>query len=182
MVIKKINACITILATLMLFMHSIYQALTYVAHYHNSVITAILGHSLEMVVWIHALIGLYFVCIKHDSKIIKYKKLNLRTYIQRLSMIILLVLLVPHMLTFSILKHAGSGPILLIVIIITVLFYGAIFTHIALSLSKALITLGIIIEDKQRKVVDIFMAVICGILFVAMSIIIPMTFLFIFGG
>ena len=65
---------------------------------------------------------------------------------------------------------------------VMILFYASMFLHIAVSFSKALITFGLLSDNKKRKITDVVMTVICVIGFVAVSFIITMTHLKLHGG
>jgi hypothetical protein len=89
-----------------------------------------------------------------------YAKLNARTMLQRFSGILMMVLVGVHI--------AGAAthfqPKMLHAILHPV-FFAMVLMHLAVSMSKAFITLGIG-SAKLVKAIDIIMPVICGITFI----------------
>ncbi len=86
------------------------------------------GYLLGGVVVIHGVLSVINVYVKNDSKKIRYKKLNMKTYLQRISAFCLVVLLPLHIMAFGILKST--------------------------AFSKCLIPVGVL-EDERKMIVNI---------------------------
>ncbi len=174
--IKKANAILSLLTLCLLVVHAGYQTVSYLLFFYNPVATAVTGMSLEAAFVLHAILSAISVFGAHDSKTISYKKLNIGTVLQRITAVLMIVLLPPH-IAFSVLLNKGVVPkqTFYIIIAVQILFYGAICTHVAVSFSKALISLGWLVDDDKRKKIDRTVAVICAVLFVIIAVIISWT-------
>ncbi len=108
---------------------------------------------------IHVCISLYIVFFKHDgTNIGGYGKLNQRTIVQRASGILILLLVHPHVQLFSSFIYEGlpiSVPRKILVFVVEMLFFGAIYTHIECSFSRSFISLGLIRSEKTEHRIDI---------------------------
>ncbi len=182
MKLKKINAGFSLLTIVLFFIHTSYQAFSFLTHNHNVTLTMAFGYLLLASVSVHAVLGCIMVFGKHDAKIISYPALNIQTMLQRISMVVISVFLIPHILSFLLLPKAAGGFFYYLLEIIKIIFYAAVFTHIAVSFGKALITLGLLSEPKTKKAVDIVMTIICTACFIALSIIITVTHAGMYGG
>ena len=168
---KKANACISLVTVFLLIVHVLYQAFAFLFFFHNPVISAVFGYSLAACMVAHAVLSVICVVFFHDSKKITYAKLNSKTLLQRISAGAIVLLLAPHITLFSLLsKVGGKGPFAILIYSLDVLFYLAIFTHVPISFPKALITLGLLSDPKKLKGIEIFMYVLCTILFFGMSV------------
>ena len=90
-----------------------------------------------------------------------YKKENIKTIIQRVFGVLIILLLVPHII--------GMGNHLVPKIlhsIIHPLFFLVVYGHTAISFTKAFITLGIG-NAKLIKVVDRIIMILCVLIFIA---------------
>ena len=180
--LKKINACFALLTIFLFFAHFIYQAVSYILFFYHPVVTKVLGYSLVGVMLLHAILACISVFGKHDSKSIFYPGLNLQTLLQRVSMCAIACLLPLHIFSYPILQKTAGTVLLYLFEGVMILFYASMFLHIAVSFSKALITFGLLSDNKKRKIMDVVMTVICVIGFVAVSFIITMTHLKLHGG
>ena len=61
----------------------------------------------------------------------------------------------------------GNTVVIGLLIVVQILFFGDVLAHIALSIPRALITLGRITSQGQKKRIDRIVFVICGCLFAA---------------
>ena len=64
------------------------------------------------------------------------------------------------------------------------LFYGVVLTHIAVSFSRALVTLGWLTSPKAQRTIDLVVYVLCGVAFVISTYVVVSTELAMFlpGG
>ena len=98
---------------------------------------------------------------KSKAKETMYAKENIKTLVQRMFGILMVLLLAPHIIGFG----NRLAPKALHSIIHPI-FFLAVYGHTAISCSKAFITLGIG-NAKTIKVIDIVATVLCGLIFVA---------------
>jgi hypothetical protein len=128
------------------------------------------GHTLPKVLIgvtiAHALVSLILMVIaikdKKEKKGRMYPKLNVPTMVQRISGVLLII--------FTWLHVVGAVGVItpppLVHAIVPPLFFALVLSHVAVSTSKALITLGIG-NAKFIKAVDLVIRVICGVTLIA---------------
>ena len=89
---------------------------------------------------------------------------------------VLLILLLPlHIFSFPLLKSSAGGFGYFLVEAAQIIFYAALFCHVATSFSNALITLGWLSDIKKKRIIDVVVLVICVIMLIAVSVIITTT-------
>lgn len=172
MKIKKLNANLSLLTLLLLLIHEGYQLYAYITFYYNPILTMVLGYAVAGCFIMHAILSAICVFALHDSKSIAYKKLNIRTVLQRVSAVMLFLLLPIHILSFPLLQSSAGGAGYILVEAVQIIFYAALSCHISMSFSNALITLGTLSDMKKKRKIDIIVLVICALLFIAVSVII----------
>lgn len=180
--VKKINAILSLISIALLFVHAVYHTVSYLLYYYNPLVTKLLGYILFALILTHAVLSVIVVFILHDSKKISYPRNNIKTILQRISGFSLLLIIFTHIRHFAILDSYVGSSGFTVALIVEIVFFGLIFLHIALSFSKAFISLGLITSMKSAKICDITVSVICAACFVIMSIIITTTHINIFGG
>ena len=166
MLMKKINAVLSLLITFLIFAHAISIAIWMFSGETIDRAPAIISWILTGLVAIHA-----FICIDmvlspilngehHKAK--TYPKLNRVMIVQRLSGAL--------MLLFTALHIAGAigamTPPKIIHAIVPTLFFTIVMAHVAVSTSKAFVTLGIG-SAKFVKVADVVIKVICVLTLIA---------------
>ena len=179
--IKKWNARLSLLTFALLLIHEGYQLFAYITFYYNPTLSAISGCSAAGCFVLHGILSAICVFFLHDSKAISYKKLNIRTVLQRISAVMIILLLPIHIFSFSLLQSSVGGIGYVLVEAVQIIYYAALSCHIALSFCSALITLGRLSDMKKKRVIDIVVIVICALLFIAVSVIITTTHMKIFG-
>ena len=176
MALKKTNAVLALLTYLVLTGHVIYQVVSYIMFYYNAAISRAFADTTMLLFIAHAVIAFIILFGKHDSKEIVYKALNIRTLLQRIFAYAMCVLLPAHMFAFKIIsQNSGNLIIFTLAETVQILFYLALFAHIALSFSNALITLGLMTDMKKKKITDVVMAVICSLFFIVSSVVVVVT-------
>lgn len=167
MKLRKINAVLALLTTVLLLAHAISVA---VWMFSKGKIIPIGGHTLpKVLIWVtvaHVLVCIALMIFAHaDNKIKKgrnYPKLNIPTMIQRISGVLMIV--------FTRLHIAGAkgviNPPRIINAIASPFFFILVMAHIAVSGSKAFVTLGIGNAGFIRFS-DVFIKVICALTVVA---------------
>ncbi len=173
MKVKKINAVLSLFTTLALFVHVGYTAYAYLTFYYNPLLKNLTSIPLMVFVCLHAVLAMGIVFFSADgTKLSQYPKQNVGTIIQRASAILILPLLFLHINTFDLLKScAGNGKwfYFVLLMISQLVFYATVFTHCAVSVSRALITLGLLSSIEKKKAVDRLVFVLCVIFFIVVS-------------
>ena len=174
MVIKKISSGFAFFTMLLLLAHVIYEASAFATMIVNLKVTAFFGKTTATVMMLHGIFAAIAYFGLHDSKTIQYKKLNIRTLIQRISSICLVVMLPLHVISVKLLIKYQGTPIVNGLLCFGVLFYAVVFTHVAMSFSNALITFGLLEDIEKKKKMDRVGYVICGLLFILVSVVITL--------
>jgi hypothetical protein len=165
MLLRKINALLSIICTVLILGHAIFLSVWMLSRCSITKSENFISIILVILVLIHAIICIIFGVVGNkDAKKRKFKeypKLNVSTMIQRVSGILMLFLLVLHIVGATNyyqpkILHAVLHP----------LFFAVVLSHVAVSGSKAMITLGIG-SAKIVKVVDVVIKVVCVVTFVA---------------
>ena len=180
--IKKWNARLSLLTVVLFLIHEGYQLYAYTTMYYNPVLSKVTGYTLTGAMALHVILSMMSVFILHDAKNVAYKKLNIKTVLQRVSAVLIVLLLPLHIFSFGILKSSVGGVGYILTEIAQILFYAALCFHISLSFSNALVTLGYLADMRKKRVIDIVVTIICVILFIAASVIITSAHTMIFKG
>ena len=181
MSVKKWNARLSLLTFALLLIHEAYQLYAYITFYYNPTLSAVSGYAVAGCMVMHGILSAVCVFVLHDSKSIAYKKLNIRTLIQRVTAVMIILLLPVHIFSFMLLQVSAGSGWYIAAEITQIIFYAALSCHIALSLSNAIITLGWLSDIKKKRIIDISAAVISALLFIAVSVIITTTHIKIMG-
>ena len=174
MILKKINAAAALLSVLLMLAHIVYSVFSYITFYYNPFLTKILAIPFVILVCIHAVLGMLSVFLLGDgTRMDSYAKLNTGTVLQRVSAALIFPLLILHINTFSLMSSAAeNGRTYMIILLVAaeLLFFGCIIVHVAVSVTKALITLGILTSPDIQKKLDRIIYIVCAALFVIMVI------------
>ena len=160
MLLRKINAIISLLTTLFLLYHAIFASVYMFSKESVEQGAPFAPWILAGLVLLHAFISIYFAFSSHEGeekrKVKSYPKLNRVTIFQRVSGILLIV--------FSALHIAGASgamnPPHIVHTIIPPIFFTIALAHTAVSTDKAFITLGIG-NARVIKVVSVAVKLIC---------------------
>ena len=166
MILRKINAGLSIICTILLMAHANSHAAWMLSN--GSIKVGVKGMSWALV-WVmaaHAILSIVLAILGHKGaekrKCNTYPQLNVQTNLQRMSGMLLIL--------FTALHVAGTVGVLqppkVVHAILPPLFFAMSLMHVAVSGSKALITLGIG-NAKVVKVVDIVVKVLCIITLIA---------------
>lgn len=170
MKLKKINAILALIATVGLLVHISYSVYSYLTFYYNPKLKIITAVPFMVCTCLHAICGMAIVFLRTDgSGLDVYGKQNRKTVLQRLSAALIFPLLILHINTFSALsKFSGEGkwPMFWLVIFLQVMFFAVVATHVAVSVTKAFITLGILGDIKKVRILDRIFYVIGAVMFV----------------
>ncbi|MBQ6153837.1 MAG: hypothetical protein IJJ15_08835 [Ruminococcus sp.] len=175
MTIKKWNARLSLLTILLLLIHEGYQLFAYITFYYNPTLSKVSGYAVAGCFVLHGILSAISVFFLHDAKSIAYKRLNIKTVLQRVSAALIILLLPIHIFSFSLLQSSVGGIGYWMVETAQILYYAALSCHIALSFGNALISLGWLSDIRKKRVIDMIVLVICALLFIAVSVIITTT-------
>lgn len=175
MTIKKWNARLSLLTILLLLIHEGYQLIAYITFYYNPTLSKVSGYAVVGCFVLHAILSVVGVAVLHDAKGIAYKRLNIRTVLQRISAVLLILLLPLHIFSFPLLKSSAGGFGYVMAEAAQIIFYATLFCHVAVSFSNALITLGRLSDIKKKRIIDVVVLVICVIMLITVSVVITTT-------
>ena len=166
MILRKLNAWLSLFTTLLFLDHAIFHAVWMLSKGTIEKSADSMPKILFVVMMIHAVISIVLAFLGHkDADKIKcnsYFDLNRPTYIQRISGIVLIPLTVLHVLgTIGILT-----PPQVVHAILPPLFFTICLMHVAISTNKAFITLGFG-NARFIKIADVVMKLICVVTLVA---------------
>ena len=105
---------------------------------------------------------------KEGSRLDLYPERNVRTILQRVSAALIFPLLILHINTFSLMRTSaenGQTVFILLLIAAEILFFGSVITHIAVSLTNGLVTLGLLSSREKQKAADRVIYVIGAVCF-----------------
>lgn len=174
--LKKTNAVIALITTVLFLVHSLYQTISYAVSYVNIPLKASLGGILALFFIAHVIISLIIIFGKNDTVKITYRDLNKSTLFQRDFGIFAAVLFIPHVATAMHIGDVAGTAWYYVFQVIQVAFFGALFIHISCSFVKAFITLGILQDIKKEKMISNAAALISAILWMIMSIVVVSTY------
>ena len=151
--LKQINAALSLLTALLLLAHIGYSVFEYLTFTYAPALTKLFSLPLTVAAGAHAVLSICAVFLLDDGRgALRYPRQNLATLLQRLTAAAFIPLLILHIKTFDLLR-AGRTPVALL-IAAELLFFADILTHAALSLSRALVTLGLLRSPETQKKLD----------------------------
>ena len=169
MKLKKINAALGLLAIVLILLHVGYSVISYLTFYYNPVLKLVFAIPFIVAVCLHAVCGMLIVFTAKDgSRADLYPKQNQRTILQRASAALIFPLLILHINTFSLMKvsaEKGYTICIILLMLAEILFFAVVITHVAVSFTNGLITLGILTDRELQKKIDKVVYVIGAILF-----------------
>ena len=169
MVLKKVNAVTGLLSIAFMLVHAGYGIFSFLTFYYNPTLQMALAVPFMVLACVHAVLGMTSVFLQGDGvRADLYPGLNVRTVLQRVSAALILPLLILHINTYGLLAaSAENGWTAAIVALLgaEILFFACIFTHIAVSLTKGRITLGVLSSRETQDKIDRVLYVLGAVLF-----------------
>jgi hypothetical protein len=166
MLLRKTNAILSLITTLLLLDHAIFSSVSMISMGAVKQNASFMPWMLVGLMMMHAVISMGFAFSAHseteENNGKTYTKQNIVTLIQRISGILLIALTALHAAEAS----GVMQPPKFILVIVPPLFYAIALAHVAISTSKAFITLGVG-NAKVIKAIDIVTKVICGATLIA---------------
>ena len=173
MKLKKINAILSLLTVLLLLAHIGIILYTYVTFDYRADQIKLFGGLLVAAMCLHAILGMCAVFLQGDgTRLDLYPRQNRRTVFQRVSAALVFPLLLLHLRNFDLLKAVAGGGnwfLFALLLAVQVLFYGVILGHTAVSVTRALITLGMLRSQETQKKLDRVIFVISVLIFLAVA-------------
>ena len=188
MPLKKINAALGLLSIAAMLVHIGYTVFAYLAFYYNPTLKLLTAVPFMVLACLHAICGMLTVFLQSDgTRLDLYPRQNARTILQRVSAALMLPLLILHINTFGLLQSsAGAGQWIWFALLMLSqpLFYGTALTHIAVSVTRGLITLGWLSSTEKQKVIDRVVYILCALAFAVSTFVVVRTELamFLSGG
>ena len=166
MILRKINAWLSLLTTLLFLDHAIFHAVWMLSMGTVEKSADSMPRILFVVMMLHAIISIVLAFLGHKGadkiKCKGYSNLNKITYIQRFSGVVLIPLTVLHVLG----TVGVMNPPQIVHAILPPVFFTICLMHVAISTNKAFVTLGFG-NAKFIKIADIVMKFICGATLIA---------------
>lgn len=167
--LKKIGAALSMLAIPALLLHIGYTVYAYLAFYYNPALKMLTSTPFMVLTCLHAICGMASVFLQSDgTRLDLYPKQNLRTILQRVSAALIFPLLILHLSTYDMLRasaESGRWVHFALLMLSQPLFYGTVLAHVAVSVSRALVTLGWLSSREGQKTVDRVAWVIAALAF-----------------
>ena len=166
MLLRKINAIVSLLTTLFLLYHAISTSVWMLSKGSVAQGAPLAPWILMGLMGLHAFISIYFGAAAHEEgekrKVKSYPKMNGATIFQRVSGILLIVFTALHVAGAS----GAMQPPQIVHTILPPLFFTVSLAHTAISTERALITLGIG-NARTVKVTGIVAKLVCAASLVA---------------
>ena len=165
MILRKINAGLSLVTTVLFLNHAISLSIWMLYRCGIQKSPVNMPKALMVVTVLHAVLSILLAILGHKGaekrKCKSYPKMNSSNIMQRVTGIGMLLLLGLHIAGAAThfqpkILHAVMHPV----------FFAVAFVHIAVSVSKAMITLGIG-NAKAVKIVDIIMKILCAVTWIA---------------
>jgi succinate dehydrogenase hydrophobic anchor subunit len=177
--LKKINAALGLLSIAAMLLHIGYTVFAYLAFYYNPTLKLLTAIPFMVLACLHAVCGMLTLFLQSDgTRLDLYPKQNARTILQRVSAALMLPLLILHINTFGLLQssaEAGQWIWFALLMLSQPLFYGVVQTHIAVSVTRGLITLGWLSSTEKQKVIDRVVYILCALAFAVSTFVVVRT-------
>lgn len=169
MKMKKINGALGLLSIVFMFLHIGYTVYAYLSFYYNPFLKMVFAIPFMVVVCLHAVLGMITVFTRADgTRMDLYAKQNYRTILQRVSASLIFPLLILHINTFTLMKSCaekGQTVFIFLLMAAELLFFATVITHVSVSLTNGLVTLGILESREVQKKLDRIIYVIGAVVF-----------------
>ena len=188
MKLKKINAALGLLSIAAMLLHIGYTVFAYLAFYYNPTLKLLTAIPFMALACLHAVCGMLTLFLQSDgTRLELYPKQNARTILQRVSAALMLPLLILHINTYGLLAstaEAGRWLWFALLMLSQPLFYGVALTHVAVSVTRGLITLGLLSSSDRQKRIDRVIYVLGALAFAVATFVVLRTELAMFlpGG
>lgn len=179
MKLKKMSAALGLLSIAAILLHMGYTVFAYLTFYYNPGLKLLTAVPFMVITCLHAICGMLTVFLMPEgTRLDLYPKQNLRTILQRVSAALILPLLILHINTYSLLRgsaEVGQWLWFWLLMLSQPLFYAVVLGHIAVSVTRGMITLGWLTSSELQKKIDKVVYILCGAVFVVASFVIIRT-------
>lgn len=171
MKLKKINAVLGLLIVLSLCGHAGTMGFSLWTGWYSFLLCKSLAKITISLLVLHVFCSLCLFFFVHDGAGLKYSKCNVSTILQRISALLILGLLHIHMRAYA---HMATKTVLgtgqtAFFCVTEIMFFASVLTHVAVSVSKGFITLGLTTSVKAISVIDMISYIICALTMIAVS-------------
>ncbi len=167
---KKINAALGLLSIVFMLLHIGYTVYAYLTFYYNPFLKMVFAVPFMVMVCLHAVCGMLTVFTQADgTRLDLYPQQNRRTILQRVSAALIFPLLILHINTFNLMKgcaEKGQTFFILLLMAAELLFFAVVITHVSVSLTKGLVTLGMLSSRETQKKLERIIYVIGAVIYV----------------
>ena len=165
MILRKINAALSLFTTILLMDHSIFLSVWMLSRCSIEKSADFMPQILAVLMVLHAILCIILLIKSRKgiekNKHKKYSELNIETYIQRITGVLIIL-----MMGFHIAGAANHFQPKILHAILHPLFFAVALAHSAVSVDKAFVTLGIG-SAKFIRTINVAMKIICCATFVA---------------
>ena len=179
MKLKRINAALGLLSIAAMLIHIGYTVFAYLTFYYNPFLKLLTAVPFMVLACLHAICGMLIVFLQADgTRLDLYPKQNIETILQRVSAALILPLLILHINTFNLLQSGAEAENWLwfgLLMVSQPLFYGTVLTHIAVSVTRAFLTLGWLTSFEKKKRIDSVIYILCAAAFVIATFVVLRT-------
>jgi len=169
MKIKKINAFLSLVTILALLVHVGCIVFSYLTFIYDPVAIKMTARPFLLLAGLHAILGMAMLIFSSDgTRLDLYPRQNAATVLQRISAILLIPLVVLHIRLFKLLTACAEGGQwtgFTLLMLTQPVFYGVLFTHVAVSVTRALVTLGWLSSLEKKKTIDRIVYIASAVLF-----------------
>ncbi len=169
MKLRKINAALGLLSIAAILLHMGYTVFAYVTFYYNPGLKVLTAVPFMVLTCLHAICGMLTVfLLPEGTRLDLYPKQNIRTIIQRVSAALIFPLLILHINTFALLSSSAEGGnwfMFWLLMLSQPLFYAVVLSHIAVSVTRGMITLGWLTSQERMKAIDRIVYILCALAF-----------------
>ena len=173
MKLKKLSAILGLLSMVTLLVHIGYTAYSYLMFFYNPGLKLLTSIPFMILTCLHAICGMAIVFLQSDgTRLDLYPKQNIRTILQRITAALIFPMLILHINSFDLLRSSATNERWLsfsLLMLTQPLFYGVVLTHIAVSLTRAMITLGWISSREKQRAIDRIVLIAGAVIFLIAS-------------
>lgn len=170
MKLKKLSASMALIGILCMMLHVCYSIFAYLTMYYNPFLKYVFAVPFMVATCLHGVFAMLAVFTQADgTRMDLYPKQNLRTILQRGTAALIFPLLILHINTFNLMQscaESGRRGLIVLLILAQVLFFAVIITHVAVSLTKAFITMGWLTSRETQQRIDKAIYALGALLFV----------------
>ena len=166
---KKINAALGLLSAVALLLHVGYTDYAYLMFFYGPALKLLTAAPFMVLTCLHAVFGMSVMFLQSDgTRLSEYPRQNRATVLQRISAALIFPLLILHLNTYTLLRASAEGGQWLLFALLMLsqpLFYGVALAHVAVSATRAMVTLGWLGDRERQKRIDRIVCVLLAAVF-----------------